>query len=383
MPSSATTIRIAGVNGTYFTRLSAVGGFPYDFEVAALRSMESLTRLIGELSPNDVLVVDCSFFNPPSKVRNALKEIFTPNETRPAIFLKNCELAFLKDIEGLVRSCRLTPEEELRFGSDNSVIEKSYRQHVTNQTSANYLINPKKDRLEGVDKFKQALVIEDDYFRKITEDASGLTNLSQTGERLRSTPIRSSRFFDASSILGDPAKYIWVISRLTSDLQRLIKMVTARQKKGELNLKSMPRLIACTTNGVSIASGIQSLLTPGENTNDVKLDVIYKSGPTPRMVEEYHGGIREYDSDGQDWYVYIGDYTIAGTELRIVESYAYYHGVPLLGGLTLGSILYFLDPTDITTEVNKEYVVEGRFSVFPLVSLINLTSQFKADYSFP
>lgn len=384
MLSTATRDWITGVGRSYFTRLSAVGGFPYDFYEATTKSMESLMGLIGKLSAEDLLVVDCSFFNPPRKVRRKLTEVFSTTHTRPAIFLKNCESAFLEEgIEGLVQNCRLTPEEELAFGSSNSLIERSYRQHVSNQTSANYLIAHNKDRLALANKFKSALVIEDNYFRKITEEASGSTNSDPVGERLRSTPIRSSRFFDASSILGDPTKYIWVISRLTADLQRLIKIITARQKESGLKLKCMPRLIACTTNGVAIASGIHSFLTPGEDTNHVKLDVIDKLGPTPRMVEEYLGGIKEHDSDGQDWYVYIGDYTIAGTELKIVESYAHYHGVPLMGGLVLGSILCFLEQNDITTDVSKGYVVEGRFSVFPLVSLSNLAADFKPHYSFP
>lgn len=383
MITDGTRLRISGGDGVYFTRLSALGGFSSDFEATAEMAMESLRELITGLSGDNVLVVDCSFFHPPKAFSALLKDVFTPQNGRPTVFLKNCEDAFLGDIQGMAQNFRLGNEEESDLGVVCSVIEKTFGMNVKDQTSGNYLMKAKTSSTNPNQRIKDALSIEERYFREITVGASGLIDAGSNKERLRSTPIRSSRFFDASVILGDPTKYIWVIARLTSDLQRLTRII--HKKYGsKLKLKRMPRLIACTTNGVAIASGIHSLIPPGEENNDIKLDVIDKLGPTPRMVEEYYGGVKEeQDNDGSDWYVYVGDYTIAGTELRIVESYAHYHGVPLLGGIVLGSVLYFLDKNDKIDEISGDHVVEGRFSVFPLVPLAQLELSPQLTYSFP
>jgi hypothetical protein len=369
----ADAYRITNGDNTYFTRLSALGGFGRPHERTE-RAFGNLEQLIGKLTEKDFLVVDCSFFQPlPSQAHSTFIGLFSRSSQRPTILLRQCDEGFNSIYEKI--ACDHS-EPNLATLEEPRLIELAERKSNP-PNRFDYLIIPVKSQRPPDTQIKVGLTLEDAYLLQVVSKAARCLTKDNNPLRLRSTPFRSSHYIDCCSILGNPIDYIWFISRLATDFLRLVSFVLNRQEIS--GLQATPRLLACTRNGAAIAGAIQAFLTYLFDDN-LRLDVVDRFGPTQRMVEEYDGGDSQ-DNEGHRWYVYIGDIAIAGTEIKIAEAHAHYRGIPLMGGLVIGSVLTFLE-RDIIQFRPKDSVA-NRFSVFPLIHINELELDRTLKYEFP
>ena len=384
-------------NNLRFTRLSTLGGFG-GTQQRTVRAFKTLETLISSLTAEHLLVVDCSHFEPlTSQTYETVVNLFTTVANRPTILLRHCNRDFVAKYEMIAAGFR---ERDLRLPRASTILERALQKRYvdyppnlndlgtgtpvghnrfTNQIEdrSDYLVVPRDTNRPSEDRILAALDLENLYLAQTVGLSTHPLDLEDTSGRLRSTPLRSNHYVDCCTILGSPVDYIWLVSRIATDLLDLGFLLLDRHR--EAGLQNTPRLLACTRNGAALASAIQSFLTFVFDDN-LRLDVVDRFGPTQRMVEEYDGGETQ-DSEGQKWYVYIGDVAIAGTELKIAEAHAHYRGVPLLGGLVVGSVLTFLEADDFG--LRTEHVIGNRFSVFPLVHISDLMLPKSLAYEFP
>ena len=354
----------------HFTRLSTLGGFGR-IEERIAKAFNALEQLISKLSSEHVVVVDCSHFHHLRQSREKTLNLFTTENNRPVIVLHNCDSDFLNGYDKLASGhrerFRLRPELETDL------------QRLTHQINSNsdYMVVPRGALRPSESQVQDALFLEDRYLCQVVKESARSLNTEDSNKRLRSTPLTSSHFFDASRILGNHCDYIWFVSRLAVDMKSLVSLV--RSRHGDQDLKEVPRILACTRNGATLASAIQSFLSHLW-FDSLRIDVVDRFAPTQRMVEEYDGGDGQ-NLEGQRWYVYVGDFTIAGTEIKIAEAHSHYRGIPILGGLVIGSVLPILAAAD--TAQGQNSTLASQFSVFPLVKLSELTLESPLKYQFP
>ena len=191
---------------------------------------------------------------------------------------------------------------------------------------------------------------------------------------LRSTPLKANGYFDANLLLGNPVVFPWLACLLADRLRALIEPPPSRGGDSTSDGAAPDdgdeptyRLLACTRNGAVLASAVRGLLPPS-----LLVDVVDRFGPVPRTIEAYDGDASIVDGPGaREAYIYVGDFVIAGTELRMAEAHAYYRKRQLAAGLVIGSVIG-ADPTQF------EF---GRVQVHSLFALRELVPDL--TYWFP
>jgi hypothetical protein len=166
---------------------------------------------------------------------------------------------------------------------------------------------------------------------------------------LHSTPIKANGEFNASHIISDPSKFYWVSLRMAD----LVREVIERQKIGS-RLHQI-RLLAVNLRSCPFAASV-SLLA------GLPLETIDHFGPINRVNEfvDQNPNRKYYD------YIFIGDFVVGGTEIKIAQTYAHMTNSKLNNAVVVGSWL----PT-------------GVFSGFTVHSLIQLNSlTTKAKFRF-
>lgn len=170
-------------------------------------------------------------------------------------------------------------------------------------------------------------------------------------ERLYSTPILASGVFDARYLISGPKSFLW------------ISLIMA-EKLGEYLQTTKPtpplmqnKLLAVSLRGSPFAASIGFLINKD-------FDVIDHFGPRHKIfdfdvLENMQQGIR---------YIYVGDFIVGGTELKIAKTYAQSRGSVLEHAIVIGSLL---EPKSYGSEVevlsltNLREVCEGLdYSVF-------------------
>ncbi len=193
---------------------------------------------------------------------------------------------------------------------------------------------------------------------------------------LRSTKMWTSGYFDATRLVGDPLVFPWVIGSLADSVERLIDEVSIRTE-------SDIRLLACTRNGAVLAAAVRNLLQDVEN---ISLDVVERFAPANEPIEFYDGsgGSRtNFINPGQrfETYVYVGDFVVGGTELKLAGLHGLYRGVPLAGAAVLGNVL---DTGLLTHDYGAEALTPTPSRQPVVTSLFSLTEvEPKLKYRFP
>ncbi len=166
---------------------------------------------------------------------------------------------------------------------------------------------------------------------------------------MHSTPIKANGEFNASHIISEPAKFYWVSLRIAD----LVSEVIEKQKIGS-KLHQI-RLLAVNLRSCPFAASV-SLLA------GLPLETIDHFGPISRVNEHVdHNHTRKYHD-----YIFIGDFVVGGTEIKIAQTYAHMMNSKLDHAVVIGSWL----PT-------------GVFSGFTLHSLIQLNNiNPKAKFRF-
>ena len=139
--------------------------------------------------------------------------------------------------------------------------------------------------------------------------------------RMESTLLKSNGIFDAREIIKDPARFTWVSLALADRLDALVAT------------RSFPpttRLLAVSLRGSPFAAAA-SLLSNAQ----MKVEIVDHMGPKHRILEEHDLGKRHQSPE----YVYVGDFIVGGTELKIARTYADTRGSVIRHALVVGSLL--------------------------------------------
>lgn len=162
-------------------------------------------------------------------------------------------------------------------------------------------------------------------------------------QRLLSTVVSANVEFDAAKIISEPALFVWVCLFMADKISSFIKdkMLGDNLNNDSSNIK----LLAVSLRSSPFASAVSFLINRGYDTID-------HLGPKHKLfdielLENFKRGIQ---------YIYIGDFAVGGTEIKIAQAYAELLGCELNYAVVLSSLL---DP-----EVFKE-----NFTLIPLTRI--------------
>lgn len=164
-------------------------------------------------------------------------------------------------------------------------------------------------------KIRKCLSLEKE---KINEMVSETYKVSQNPELMYSTPLKSSGQFNASIITSNPYRFRWIVLLLSEAISIVIK----KNKIKDFTI------VAASLRGAAIAGSIREILY---YINGGRFSVIDHIGPKHGIIE----------GPAPDWIeskycIYIGDFLIAGTEVRITDVYCNFFGVSLIHAFVIG-----------------------------------------------
>lgn len=163
---------------------------------------------------------------------------------------------------------------------------------------------------------------------------------------LSSTPFYANGEYTASKLISDRDIFVWLSISFADFVQsEIVKYKIGKEKGYPL------KFLSVTLRSAPFASALSLLLNYSFQTIEyLGPQRNYLGSKSPNFNEKYE-------------YLYIGDFSFAGTEIRITQMYAYMNGCKLKHVFVLGSLF-----------------LEDRFSDFVLHSLTDLTKNKSADY---
>ncbi len=138
--------------------------------------------------------------------------------------------------------------------------------------------------------------------------------------RLHSTPIRASGIFNARALITNRRHFCAIALQLSERLEALLQKFQPRN----------PCVMAVSLRGSPIAAAASFLASPR-----VDVEIVDHMGPKQALLEHYSFGEARSGID----YIYVGDFLIGGTEVKVASSYACAHGSQLTHALVIGSLL--------------------------------------------
>lgn len=139
--------------------------------------------------------------------------------------------------------------------------------------------------------------------------------------RLASTPLMATGLLNARSLISDPGKFSWISLRLTDLFEDLVESIRPRTN----------RILAVSLRGSPFAGAIRVLA----NRHSPSLVIVDHMGPQHEMLE-LHSSSKEV---GGGDYIYVGDFIIGGTELKVAKTFLMAHNASLKGAVVIGSYL--------------------------------------------
>ncbi|MEA2206523.1 MAG: hypothetical protein QOE77_3299 [Blastocatellia bacterium] len=167
-------------------------------------------------------------------------------------------------------------------------------------------------------------------------------------QRMASTPLLASGVFDARPLISDPLKFVWISLLMADGLEDFLdRPLEQPQSADEANKPTRHfRLLAVSLRGSPLAAAV-GLLSGRHKT----IEIVDHMGPKYKILEEPSLRSTAVEED----YIYVGDFVIGGTELRIAQAYARSKGSRIKHAVVIGRMLetaeYNLD-FDITSLVN-------------------------------
>lgn len=190
--------------------------------------------------------------------------------------------------------------------------------------------------------------VAEDHIEKLVRDVA--VDFPGGARTMKSTPLTSSGYYDANRLISDPHSLLCISCVIARKLSSILD--DSMDNPGTPLSGRTPRLLAMNRKGAVIASIVERLTAQCDG-----LDVLDRRlTPTP-LVEEYFASPFMPDQLGA--YIYIGDFMVGGTELKVAEAYAHQHRAQLTHAIVVGS---YLAPDQYST----------RIRVHPLISLKKL-----------
>lgn len=163
---------------------------------------------------------------------------------------------------------------------------------------------------------------------------------------LSSTPFFANGEYTASKLISNRDTFVWLSIAFSDFVQEEIEKYQIGKNKG-YPLK----FLSVTLRSTPFASALSLLL-------NYPLQTIEFLGPQRNFLNS-----KLQDRQDKYEYLYIGDFSFAGTEIRITQMFAYMNNGKLSHAFTLGSLF-----------------LPDRFSDFQLHSLVDLTKNKNAEY---
>lgn len=150
-------------------------------------------------------------------------------------------------------------------------------------------------------------VVSSSYFKN-TED-----------EILSSTPLIPTGHFNATEIISDPSKFRWIVLLLVEAIHKVMQQDRPKHYT----------IVASSLRGTAIAGSVKELL---HFLSGPDLCVIDHIGPNHDVIEK-----PLFNNFGRsDYCVYVGDFLIAGTELKITQAYCGFLGGRIKHAFVIG-----------------------------------------------
>lgn len=167
---------------------------------------------------------------------------------------------------------------------------------------------------------------------------------------LPSTPIIAEGEFDANKIISNPKEFLTLTQLMADQVEELISQELNSKKFAE-NYRQI-KLLAVSLRGAPIAAQIAMLVGR-------RFDLIDHLGPRHKLfdVDFFENAANEI------YYIYIGDFAIGGTEVKIAKSYAQMVDCTLEYAFVIGSLFD-----------------KSRFRSFTLNYLVNITDLTESEY---
>lgn len=149
---------------------------------------------------------------------------------------------------------------------------------------------------------------------------------------LASTPIYASGEFDAAKIVSEPASFYWVSIILSDEIEKIISDF----KLGGGSRK--PKLLTVSLRSSPLAGSIGQLL-------GLQIETVDHFGPVLGITES---SLTPLDNAE---YIYVGDFTVGGTEIKVSKTYALMRNAKLNHAVVLASLL--------SPELYKEFTLHA------------------------
>lgn len=297
-PIDIGSLPILSSSGIYYTRMQA-----YMLSAGALQRPQAvacdtgalLAKTLEALPPNTIFVIDCrhiSFID-----HHALEPLSRVLSYKKSSLLMIDTASISSSIADAIKS------------PHRSDIEMSkYRVTFCGQNSP-----PDPSAIEAMlSDFKKSETAQ--VFNAVK---SSIVTFSP--RRLASTPLITTVAYDARKILSSPTHFIWTALLLADELRSILS---------DLRSVKSPVLMAVSLRASPFAVVASAL-------NSTPCEIIDHMGPTPRILEEQP----VIGSCPQAEAIYLGDFCIGGTEIRIAQTYALLRGRVMRRALLIGCVV--------------------------------------------
>lgn len=275
-----------------------------------------LTTILTKIEPEKPLIIDCKHVI--NEVDRSLESFFSAihNTNRPVIFVNHDGLAPKID----------TYTSEFCNGLE-------YRK----PPNSNVIIigsPPGTIQFEKLESKISDLVASEvkNYIAR-----SFIKNENDEFALLPSTPMQSNGVFNAGIIIANPKWFYWTCIALFELL------VTKLSETGFNTLGSQKKvkLLSVSLRASPFASVVSFL-------SGFPLEIIDQLGPKHKIFDIHT--LEDIQSETNTEYLYFGDYTAGGTEIKIAKTYASVSGAGLSKAFVLGSLHHpkvFIDYFDL------------------------------------
>lgn len=262
------------------------------------KANEVLIDIIDNVDTNKILVINCKRVN--DFGQNLIDLALTQERInkRKIIFI---ETELLHD--SLISSIK---------GLNGGIYNNSSIKVISPIHSAYNFSN--KEYEEIINKSKK---IEEEEISKIIIES--YNEYDEGYKPLPSTAILAQGEFNACSIISSPKNYIWISLFLADKVEKFIL--------NEIKPTNMLRLLGVSLRGSIFTSSVAMLL-------GIDFDVVDHLGPRHKLyeIDFFENKTNKYQ------YLYIGDFIIGGTEVKIAKTYAQVYGNNLEHAFVIASL---------------------------------------------
>lgn len=291
------------------------------------KACDSLIKIYKEINIGQPLVID--FRNIKDVADRALERLFT-------IFQEGTREVVLVNFENISDQINKNTSDHYHKDSQNNTQTDGSCCKVLNQVGFTG-----EKLVEKINELRQ---------QKVEEFVKSSFTKFDVPQYLNSTPIKATGVYDAGKMITNHTAFYWVCLELSEKLKGLLN-------NGKINLNKELRLLTVNLKSSPFAS-VVSLL------NNIPLVTIDHLGPKHKVYDlDILDGLENLK---QYSYIYVGDFCVGGTEIKIAKTYAGISNSYLNTALVIGS--YF--PSE---------VFKSAFNLFALVSIKELHPHAQFD----